>query len=131
MDKVKIEKLPHTREVEGAKWWTEEKGMFAQISYREEIRHLAFFELKKGYFRGSHFHKQKEEVFYVVNGMIRAVFQDMATLHKEEYTLVKGDRIRVGTDCGHIFYGVEDALVVEYSPQVYDKADTYPVDFGS
>jgi len=29
----------------------------------------------------------------------------------------------------HIFYGLDDALVVEYSPQYYDKRDAYPVDF--
>jgi len=130
MNKVTFEKLPNTKNVDGAKWWVEEKGIFAQIAYNEEIRHLAFFELKNGFYRGSHFHKQKEETFYVISGRIRAIFRDMETPgEEEEHILVKGDRIRVKTNCGHIFYGLEDVLVVEYSPQVYDKNDTYPVDF--
>jgi mannose-6-phosphate isomerase-like protein (cupin superfamily) len=128
---VKIEKLPNTKDVDGAKWWVEEKGEFAQIAYKEEIRHLAFFELKKGFSRGSHVHMQKEEVFYLIRGRIKAVFRDMESLIQEEYILVKGDRIRVKTNCGHIFYGLEDALVIEYSPQVYNKGDAYPVDFSN
>jgi hypothetical protein len=60
---------------------------------------------------------------------IQAVFMDMDTLEKEERVLKKGDKIRVQTRCGHIFYGMEDTHVVEYSPQVYDKEDTYSVIF--
>jgi dTDP-4-dehydrorhamnose 3,5-epimerase-like enzyme len=131
MDMVTIEKLPNTKDVDGAKWWVDEKGEFAQIAYKEEIRHLAFFELKKVSFRGGHVHKEKEEVFYVIRGRIQAIFRDMETLRQEEHILVKGDRIRVKTNCGHIFYGLEDSLVVEYSPQVYNKGDAYPVDFGN
>ncbi|MCX5807383.1 MAG: cupin domain-containing protein [Proteobacteria bacterium] len=131
MSMVTIEKLPNTKDTDGAKWWVEEKGEFAQIAYKEDIRHLAFFELKKGFLRGSHVHKQKEETFYMVRGRVRAIFRDMETLRQEEHILVKGDRIRVKTNCGHIFYGLEDALVVEYSPQVYDKGDAYQVDFGN
>jgi len=131
MDMITIEKLPNTKDVDGAKWWVEEKGVFAQIAYKEEIRHLAFFELKKGFFRGSHVHKQKEESFYVISGTIRSIFRDMETLMQEEHILVKGDRIRVKTNCGHIFYGINDSLVVEYSPQEYDKGDSYPVNFDN
>ncbi|MCX5798282.1 MAG: hypothetical protein NTU90_01725 [Proteobacteria bacterium] len=60
---------------------------------------------------------------------IQAVFMDMDTLEKEERVLRKGDKVRVQTRCGHIFYGMEDVYVVEYSPQVYDKEDTYSVIF--
>ena len=52
----------------------------------------------------------------------------MDTLRKEEKILEKGDRIRVKPRCGHLFYGLEDTLVVEYSPQVYEKEDTHKID---
>jgi dTDP-4-dehydrorhamnose 3,5-epimerase-like enzyme len=129
VDKVRIERLPNTKEIDGAKWWTEEKGEFVQISYGETIRHLAYFEVKKGFFRGSHVHKLKEETFYVIKGRIKAIFQDMETLQKEEHILVKADKIRVKTNCGHILYGLEDSTVVEYSPLDYDKTDAYPIVF--
>jgi dTDP-4-dehydrorhamnose 3,5-epimerase-like enzyme len=129
MSKVTIEKLPETKEIDGAKRWVEEKGEFAQISYLQEIRHLAFFELKKGFTRGSHYHRKKDEFFYVVEGKLRAVFLDMETSAKEEHILEKGDKLRVEPGCGHIFYGMDDSLVVEYSPQFYDKEDAYKVEF--
>jgi hypothetical protein len=31
---------------------------------------------------------------------------------------------------GHLFYGLEDALVIEYSPQVYEKEDSYRIDLS-
>jgi hypothetical protein len=53
---------------------------------------------------------------------------DMDNLQKEEAILEKGDKIRLKPRCGHIFYGLEDTLVVEYSPQVYDMEDSYRID---
>jgi oxalate decarboxylase/phosphoglucose isomerase-like protein (cupin superfamily) len=128
MEKVLIEKLPYTKEMTGAKRWEEERGEFVQIAYREEIRHLALFEIKEGFSRGNHHHEVKEEVFYVVRGKMRALFLDMDNLQKEEFVLEKGDKIRIKPRCGHLFYGLEDTLVVEYSAQVYDAEDSCRID---
>ena len=127
MKRIIIEKLPETKKIEGAKRWKDEKGEFVQISYRENIGHVAFFELKKGQYRGNHYHENKEEVFYIINGNIRAVFLDADTAEKEERILTKGDKLQVPTRIGHIFYGLEDSTVVEYSPQYYDKEDTFAI----
>jgi mannose-6-phosphate isomerase-like protein (cupin superfamily) len=106
MEKVLIERLPYMKDIPGAKRWEEERGEFVQISYREEIWHLAVFEIRKGFSRGSHYHEAKEEIFYVVSGKMRALFLDMDNLQKEEYILEKGDKIRMKPRCGHIFYGL-------------------------
>ena len=127
MDKVVIERIPVTKEVPGEKRWEEEKGVFVQIMYREEARHLAIFEIRKGFSRGSHYHKRKEEIFYIFRGRLKAVFIDMDTLERAERTVETGDKIRLKLRCGHTFFGLEDALVVEYSPQVYEKEDSYPL----
>ncbi len=130
MDKVTIEKLPNTKEIPGAKRWEEERGEFVQIAYQESMQHLAAFEIKKGYSRGEHYHEKKEEIFYVFQGKIKASLIDMDTLQKEERILEKGNRIRVKPRCGHRFYGLENTLVIEYSPQVYDKEDTHKVNLS-
>jgi dTDP-4-dehydrorhamnose 3,5-epimerase-like enzyme len=101
-----------------------------QVAHQESMRHLAAFEIRKGYSRGDHYHEKKEEIFYVFQGKIKASFIDMVTHEQEEKILEKGDRIRVKPRCGHRFYGLEDTLVIEYSPQVYDKEDTYKVNLG-
>jgi dTDP-4-dehydrorhamnose 3,5-epimerase-like enzyme len=130
MKKVRVEKLPETKDVEGVKRWVEEKGEFAQISYGEPMRHIAVFELKAGHWRGNHYHEKKEETFYVVSGKMRALFRDLDTEEQEELMLGRGDRLHVGTRCAHIFYGLEDALVVEYSPQKYEKNDAFKAEFN-
>jgi len=130
MNKVTIEKLPNTKEIRGAKRWEEERGEFVQVAYEEPIRHLAAFEIRKGFSRGDHYHEKKEEIFYVFQGKIKASFIDMDTLQKEERILEKGDKIRVKPRCGHLFYGLEDTLVIEYSPQVYDKEDSYQINLS-
>jgi dTDP-4-dehydrorhamnose 3,5-epimerase-like enzyme len=128
MKKVIIEKLPETKEIDGAKHWEDEKGEFVQISYLENIGHVAFFELRKGQFRGNHYHEKKDEVFYIISGKIRAIFVDVVTSEREEQILTKGDKVRVPTHVGHIFHGLENATVVEYSSQFYDKEDTQKID---
>jgi dTDP-4-dehydrorhamnose 3,5-epimerase-like enzyme len=130
MNKLTIEKLPDTKEIQGAKRWEEERGEFVQVAYSETIRHLAAFEIKKGYSRGNHYHEKKDEVFYIFQGKIKASFIDIDTLQKEERILEKGDRIRVQPRCGHLFYGLEDTLVIEYSPQVYDKEDSFKINLS-
>lgn len=130
MNRVTVERLPKTRELDGPKRWLEDKGEFIQISYREDIGHLAVFELKSGFSRGSHYHDKKEEIFYIVRGKIQAAFVDVDSQEKEEYILEPGHKVRVQTRCAHVFYAVEDSLVVEYSPQYYDKRDGHKMDLG-
>lgn len=130
MDRVIIECLPEDKELTGAKRWVDDKGEFAQISWREDIGHLAFFELRKGQFRGGHYHERKEEVFYVVRGAIKAVFADIDGGGKETCLLEKGMKVRVGTRVGHRFEGIDDSLVIEYSRQYYDRTDALKADLG-
>ena len=130
MDKVVVERLPNTKEVQGTKRWDEERGEFAQIAYQEEIHHLALFEIRRGFSRGNHYHKRKEEIFYVAQGKLRVLLMDMDTFQREERVLEKGDKIRIKPLCGHALYGLGDTMVVEYSPQVYEVEDSYKIQLG-
>ncbi len=127
MDRVRLERLPERKDIDGPKRWEEEKGEFAQISYGEEVRHIAFFTVRKGFWRGMHYHEKKDETFYVVNGKIRALFVDLDTGEREEHILTKGDKAWVKPRCWHVLYGIDDASVVEYSPRAYDKTDAYKI----
>src|SRR5512137_1068531 len=111
-----IEQLPETKEIDGAKRWDEERGEFVQISYQENIGHLAFFQIREGFSRGSHYHEIKEEVFYVVRGRIRAIFWDLSNGETEEHILTRGQKIYVKPRCAHIFHGLEDASPANSSP---------------
>jgi dTDP-4-dehydrorhamnose 3,5-epimerase-like enzyme len=128
MNKIVADRLPIGREKTGAKRWNEERGEFIQVSYREELRHLALFEIKRGFSRGGHYHERKEEIFYIASGKIRATFLDLDTEEREERIFEKGDRLRIRPRCAHHFTGIEDTWVVEYSPQYFDPGDSTPVD---
>ena len=130
IDDIIIERLPETREMDGTKRWVDEKGEFVQISYREDIGHLAFFELRKGQMRGNHYHRKKHEVFYIISGTIEAAFASVPPDRKKKLVLEKGMKIHVPAGIAHSFYGIEDSLVVEYSPQYYDKTDSVKADRG-
>jgi len=127
MEKVTLERLSDTRDIPGAKRWAEERGEFVQVAYKEEMRHLAVFEIRKGFSRGNHYHEKKEEIFYIFSGKVKVVSMDMDTLEKGEVILEKGDKLRLKPRCGHIFTALEDTLVVEYSPQVFDPEDNYKI----
>ena len=127
MDKVTIEGVPVIRSGVGPKRWEEDRGEFVQISYQEEIRHLALFEIREGFTRGKHYHQKKEEIFYIVAGKIRATFFDLDTGERDQRILEKGERIRIKPACGHVFRALEDTLVVEYSPQAFDPEDNFPI----
>lgn len=131
MERVRVERVPVSKELTGVKRWMEERGEFVQVAYWEEMRHLAVFEIRKGFSRGDHYHERKEEVFYIFRGKIKATFVDLDTLELQEDLFEQGDRIRVMPRCGHRFEALEDTVVVEYSPQVYDPEDTYKVDLAN
>jgi carbonic anhydrase/acetyltransferase-like protein (isoleucine patch superfamily)/dTDP-4-dehydrorhamnose 3,5-epimerase-like enzyme len=126
---IGIEQLPETRDLDGTKRWIDENGEFVQISYNETIGHLALFELRKGQSRGNHYHEKKEEIFYCVYGKIEAVFRDLKNNEEATHILEKGTKLRVPTRIAHRLYGMEDSLVVEYSPQYYDKTDSVKVEW--
>jgi dTDP-4-dehydrorhamnose 3,5-epimerase-like enzyme len=128
-EKLSVERLPETKSAVGAKRWTEEKGEFVQISYRENIGHLAFFELRKGFRRGSHVHLRKREVFYVLSGVMRGTFVDTETGERIEHVFGKGVKVSIAPGLAHVLYGVEDAAVVEYGSEYYDEKDAVPFDF--
>jgi carbonic anhydrase/acetyltransferase-like protein (isoleucine patch superfamily)/mannose-6-phosphate isomerase-like protein (cupin superfamily) len=130
IDDIIIERLPEGQQFDGAKRWVDEKGEFVQVSYREEVGHVAFFELRKGQVRGNHCHRKKHEIFYIFRGTIEAVFASGPPDRKKTMTLEKGMKVRVPAGIAHRFYGIEDSLVVEYSPQYYEKTDTVKVDMG-
>lgn len=108
---------------------TEERGELAQIVNDECFRHIVYLELKPGFFRGKHYHLRREEVFYVVSGKVKAVFEDIETTERLEKILSAGDKVMILPKCAHVFFSVEYSQLLHYSKDKYDPADTYPYDF--
>ncbi|MGE0191930.1 MAG: cupin domain-containing protein [Planctomycetota bacterium] len=76
--------------------------------------------LKRGYRCSLHFHKDKDEVFYVVSGRILLELGDGARV------MGPGDHHHIPVGVEHRFWGIEDAEIMEFSTHHRDE-DSYRV----
>jgi len=74
--------------------------------------------LKKGFRCSYHYHKNKDETFYVLKGKI------LLELDGEKEILNPGDTILVKPGQKHRFTGLEDSTIIEFSTH-HDDEDSY------
>jgi mannose-6-phosphate isomerase len=79
--------------------------------------------LKKGHRCSLHFHKVKDEVFYVIKGRVYLELGD------EKVELVPGDHRHVATGAVHRFTGLEDSEIIEFSTHHEDE-DSHRLEIG-
>lgn len=79
--------------------------------------------LKQGHRCSLHYHKVKDEVFYVIKG---TVFLELAG---EEMVLSPGDHRHVAPGTLHRFTGLSDAEIIEFSTH-HEDSDSYRVQTG-
>jgi dTDP-4-dehydrorhamnose 3,5-epimerase-like enzyme len=98
----------------------------AQIVNGEAFRYLAFLEFQPdpNAPRGNHFHAEKTEHLYIVDGLVRASYLDLDTGETAEVELTGGDLIAVRPRCAHAYVALHHSHAVEFSPLGYDPADT-------
>jgi quercetin dioxygenase-like cupin family protein len=97
------------------KSWGHEKWLVNNDLYCGKILHIS-----KGHCSSYHFHKLKDETFYILNGQILLELQAGDKLMKE------GDAIRLSPDTRHRLIAMEDSNVLEISTQHLDE-DSYRV----
>ena len=77
--------------------------------------------------RGSlHFHKLKDETFYIIKGLV------LLELNEQNITLKPGDSILIKPYDKHRITGLEDSEIIEFSTHHYDEddRDNYRLEFG-
>lgn len=77
-----------------------------------------------------HFHKLKDEVFYIHSGklLIKSSYED-DLLNAEECILEKGDNFYVPIGMRHQMIALEDTEMFEFSTQHFDE-DSYRIEKG-
>jgi len=81
---------------------------------------LLFFE--KGKRCSWHFHKIKDEVFYLQSGKMIVKYSDEDDLEKaEELVLNAGDNFHIYTGLRHQMIALEDSELFEFSTQHFDS----------
>ncbi len=111
------------------KGWGFEKWIVNKSQYCGKI--LYFVKGKKCSF---HYHKQKDEVFYVQSGRICVIWSDRLEEvlanptgdYCNSINLSKGDVFHVPPGRVHQIYALEDSEIVEFSTEHFDE-DSYRI----
>jgi quercetin dioxygenase-like cupin family protein len=107
------------------KGWGYEKWI---INKPEYCGKLLYFE--KGKQCSWHYHKIKDEVFYLQSGKLLVRYGDDEDVTKaQELVLEPGDAFYVYTGLRHQMYAIEDSELFEFSTQHFDE-DSYRIQKG-
>jgi mannose-6-phosphate isomerase len=79
--------------------------------------------LRRGHRCSLHYHKDKDEVFYVIRGRV------LLELGGDEQILEVGDHRHVAPGTVHRFSGLTDAEIIEFSTH-HEDSDSYRVEVG-
>jgi mannose-6-phosphate isomerase-like protein (cupin superfamily) len=79
--------------------------------------------LNKGYMCSIHYHKEKDETFYILKGKVKM------ELFGETRIMKEGDSLRLNPYTLHRFIGLEDSIILEVSTTHKDY-DSYRVVVG-
>ena len=130
-DKIQIVSLPIGGRDEAERRVFSPKGELAQIvNGTAAVRHLVYWDLdspRSGQTRGSHYHRIKTEVCYVLTGEIEVTAVDRETSEREVITARAGDRITVDPGVAHSYRSKGYAQALELLPTPYDPEDTIPL----
>jgi len=107
------------------KGWGYEKWI---VNKPEYCGKLLFFN--KGKKCSWHFHKLKDEVFYLQSGKLLVKYSDQSDIEKaEEVVLEAGENFHVYTGLRHQMIALEDSELFEFSTQHFDS-DSYRIQKG-
>ena len=108
-----------------SKGWGFEKWIHNSEEYCGKLLYFA-----KGKKCSWHYHKLKDEVFYVQSGKIIVYYSDSDDISKANVTtLGKGDNFHVYRGLRHRMLAVEDTELFEFSTQHFDS-DSYRIEKG-
>jgi mannose-6-phosphate isomerase-like protein (cupin superfamily) len=105
------------------KWGSEE------IIVNNELYCGKFLNIRKGCYCSVHFHKIKDETFYVLKGRVEMVFKyppgNILQRHPYETRVLEvGESMRMVPGTHHRFTGLEDSVIIEFSTQDFNS-DSY------
>ncbi len=83
------------------------------------IRTAKVIYVKEDSFLGNHYHKKKEDIFFLVKG------SGTYTLDGKQELFKAGDTVLVKPGVKHTFYLIKDSILLEASTTPYDKEDEY------
>jgi len=130
-DRVLVESLPIGGPDAAERRIFSDKGEMAQIINRPDaaIRQIVYWDIdsaRTGVDRGHHYHLRKTDRMYVIAGEVELLLEDPRTGARDTVVLRAGERVRILPGVAHAVRSRIRSQVLEYSPDPYDPADTYP-----
>jgi hypothetical protein len=89
------------------------------------IHYIVAIELRANCIRGNHFHRQKEEWVYVVQGGLIVEAVDTETNERASFTLGPGGLSIVRPGVAHAYRTTRPGLAIEFSPTRFSATDTH------
>ena len=77
--------------------------------------------LNKGFRCSMHFHKNKDETFYILTGKV------LMEIGNKKYIMLPGHSILIEPNTKHRFTGLEDSEIMEFSTH-HEDSDTYKLE---
>jgi len=81
-------------------------------------------KLKKGFRCSLHYHKKKDETFYILKGKVLFEVAGDFGAHDREQVMLPGDSIHIVPFITHRFTGLEDSEIIEFSTH-HEDSDSY------
>ncbi len=107
------------------KGWGFEKWIVNCDEYCGKILYIV-----KGKMCSWHYHKLKDEVFYIQSGKVLVKYSDSDNIKEaKNITLSKGDNFHVYRGLKHRLIALEDSEVFEFSTKHYDE-DSHRIEKG-
>lgn len=100
----------------------DERGELIQVN-TGRWRQLNILKLKKGFSFGGHYHKLKEELFYIIKGEIKISIKNDGGTHS--LLLKSGDCFLVEPYDNHTLHALKDSIVVEALSKPYNSNDIH------
>ncbi len=128
-----LKDITHPFDTENEGTVKDARGTLIQILDGPSFAHLVYLDLlvsNPPVYRGSHYHKKKIEVFYIISGLVEAQLYDLDTRWKGTLILSPGHKLTLSTRLAHRFRALEYAQIIEVSPEPFDKDDVFPFDFS-
>ena len=126
--KIIVEPIPIIDEPKPIRRLIQPRGELALIEDGKEFRHLGYFSIRKGegFFRGGHYHQEKVEYLYIIEGKARISCVDLDSGETSGTEVNAGDKITIYPRCAHRLDALEDVRVIEYFNSIHDPSDDHP-----
>lgn len=103
------------------------KGESVYLNCLNNIKYIGALEFLPGLgMRGKHYHKNKKEIMYVLEGKVKGYYwlpEEPERLQEKLHE--KGDLITMQPGLTHAFEAMERTVMIELSPNTFDIEDTF------